>query len=181
MWNRKISPIFHESLNMARILEVPTLFVVENNLFSSHMHISQRQPSEFTARFAEANDIDFQIVDGNDVVAVYEASKDLIADARVTKKPKLIEAITYRQYGHVDWRKDIDVGVNRSERDLEAWEKRDPILRLSEALIASGLLSHSDLDKIMKDNKSNIDSCWEMALKDPYPLEEEVTKYVYSD
>jgi pyruvate dehydrogenase E1 component alpha subunit len=156
-------------------------FVVENNLFSSHMHTSLRQPFEFTARFAEANDIDYRIIDGNDVVAVYEASKELISDARSTKKPKLIEAITYRQYGHVDWRKDIDVGVNRSEKDLEAWEKRDPILRLSEALIASDLLSHSELDKIMKDNKSNIDSCWEKALDDPYPSEEELTKYVYSD
>ena len=66
--------VVHEALNLARIQGLPVLFVVENNLFASHMHISIRQPKDATARFAEANSIPCEILDGNDVVAVARAS-----------------------------------------------------------------------------------------------------------
>jgi pyruvate dehydrogenase E1 component alpha subunit len=90
------------------------LFVVENNLFASHMHISLRQPSDMISRFAVANDIPYELVDGNDVVAVVKAAKRLIGDIRSGKGPRLLELVTYRWYGHVDWRDDVDVGVDRS-------------------------------------------------------------------
>ena len=59
--------VVHESLNFARVQNAPVLFVIENNLFASHMHISQRQPENFTARFAEANNIGYEIIDGNNL------------------------------------------------------------------------------------------------------------------
>ena len=62
--------VVHESLNLAKILNLPILFVVENNLFASHMHISLRQPTTSVSRFAEANSIPFSIVDGNDVCSI---------------------------------------------------------------------------------------------------------------
>ena len=70
--------VVHESFNLAKILKLPILFVIENNLFASHMHISNRQPSEFTSRFAEANLIPYKILDGNDVIDVNETSKEII-------------------------------------------------------------------------------------------------------
>ncbi len=62
--------VFHESLNLAKNLAVPVLFVVENNLYSSHLHIDLRQSVDRTARFAEAHNVRSEVIDGNDVVRV---------------------------------------------------------------------------------------------------------------
>jgi TPP-dependent pyruvate/acetoin dehydrogenase alpha subunit len=105
--------VVHESFNLAKIQNAPVLFAIENNLFSSHMHISLRQPNDKISRFAEANEIPYELVDGNDVVAVFSAAKKQISDMREGKGPRLLELITYRWYGHVDWREDVDVGVKK--------------------------------------------------------------------
>ena len=126
--------VFHESLNFAKINNLPVLFVVENNLFSSHMDINKRQPSVFTSRFAKANLIDSEIVDGNNILEIIKTSKDLIKNIREHQKPALIEAITYRWFGHVDWREDIDVELIVVRK---TWinGKRCPIKRFSSSLI----------------------------------------------
>ena len=64
-----------------------------------------------------------ELVDGNDIVQISNAAQSLIKKARKDNKPGFIEAITYRWYGHVDWREDIDVGLNRSKEDLNNWKK----------------------------------------------------------
>ena len=74
--------VVHESLNLASLNREPIVFVVENNLFASHMHISQRQQCNSTARFALPNNVNSKVVDGNDVVAVSNAACELIANAR---------------------------------------------------------------------------------------------------
>ena len=161
--------IVHESLNLAKVLNTPTLFVVENNLFSSHMHISLRQPNSGTSRFAFANDIEFSVVDGNDCAEVFNTSKYLIDKIRKGDGPKFIEAVTYRHYGHVDWRKDVDVGVNRSEKDLDNWMKRDPILRLTNSLLEKSLINHDGILEVEDNVSSLIQDSWSKALDDPYP------------
>ena len=171
--------IVQESLNLAKVLRTPTLFVVENNLFSSHMHISLRQPSSATARFAIANEIDFEICDGNDVAKVYEKSKHLINDIRNGSGPKVIEAITYRHYGHVDFRKDIDVGVNRSQEDLENWLLRDPIKRLKETLIENNYISLDEISSYDEELSKEINELWEKAMNDPYPNSDTLLSRVY--
>ena len=133
--------VVHESFNLAKIQKAPMLFIIENNLFASHMHISLRQPSNMISRFAIANDIPYKLVDGNDVVAVAKASKELIDDMRAGKGPGFIELVTYRWYGHVDWRDDVDVGVDRALDDIENWKARDPIARLSKSMIKSKIWS----------------------------------------
>ena len=172
--------VVHESLNLARILEVPVIFVVENNLFASHMHISKRQPKDSTARFAQANDIEYRVIDGNDVLAVESSSAYLIERARKGGGPGFIEAVTYRWYGHVDWREDIDVGVNRSQNDVANWRLRDPILRLKSAMINSGMWSemqHADLESRLQ---HEVDGAWLQAVSDPYPEEGELLNRVYA-
>lgn len=171
--------VVHESLNLARVLKAPVLFVVENNLFSSHMHISQRQPHDCTARFAIANDIPCAVIDGNDVVGVYEAANSLIARSRSGEGPVFLEAVTYRWYGHVDWREDVDVGVNRSSADLAAWRKRDPISRLTTGLILAGYYTQNTIDEICITLKSQIEAAWNQALEDPYPSSNALLNKVY--
>ncbi|SMM98522.1 Pyruvate dehydrogenase E1 component alpha subunit [uncultured Candidatus Thioglobus sp.] len=173
--------VVHESFNLAKIQNAPMLFVVENNLFASHMHLSLRQPSDMIARFAVANDIAYELVDGNDVVAVAAAAKRLIDDIRSGKGPRLLELVTYRWYGHVDWRDDVDVGVERSLDDIENWKARDPIARLSQAMIESGAWSQSQENALNARLDDEINKAWDKAMSDPYPSADATLKYVYSE
>ena len=171
--------VVHESLNLARMQSAPVIFVVENNLFASHMHISKRQPLNSIARFAESNDIDYTVIDGNDVTSISNASKAFTDKARSGAGPSLIEAITYRWYGHVDWREDIDVGVNRSASDLQEWRQRDPIERLKRSLIETGQLTVEDASNLENVIQNEINSAWEAALLAPYPEVSSILDRVY--
>ncbi len=173
--------VVHESLNLARVLPSPTAFIIENNLFSSHMHISLRQPELSTIRFAEANHIDHYLIDGNNVLEVYENSKELFYNSRETGLPCFLEAVTFRHYGHVDWRKDIDVGVNRSQEDIEQWLKRDPIRRLFLGLKESSIVTEQDILDIKNKLREQIDTAWKKAVNDPYPSNEELLRRVYAN
>lgn len=173
--------VVHESLNLARMLKAPAIFVVENNLFASHMHISLRQPKESIARFAAANDIPFEIVDGNDVVMVRAAAARLIERARVGHGPGFLEAVTYRWYGHVDWREDIDVGVNRSSKDVTEWRKRDPVARLVAGLQTVGVIDTDQIAAIEAEIAKEVADAWKMAQADAYPPLSALTSRVFAD
>lgn len=173
--------VVHESLNLAKIQNAPVLFVIENNLFASHMHISLRQPSNKTSRFAIANHIPYKVVDGNDVIAVSNSAKKFIDNSRKGSGPSFLECVTYRWYGHVDWRDDIDVGVKRSLEDVEKWKARDPISRLSLAMINSGIWSEDEQSSLEDKLNTEILVAWENAMNDPFPSESSILKNVYSD
>ena len=159
--------VVHESLNLAKLNNEPILFVVENNFFSSHLHISLRQPKSFLSRFAEANGIAYKMLDGNNVFEIYENSKDLIKNIRDGSGPGFIEAITYRWLGHVDWREDIDVGVNRSSEDLRLWKERDPINRILLSLYEKDFLTPEKYDQITLKINEDINNAWSKAENDP--------------
>ena len=173
--------VVHEALNLAEIQNAPMYFVVENNLFSSHMHISLRQSSDKTCRFAIANNIPHKLVDGNDICAIYLAAKEQVAEMRQGKGPRFIELVTYRHYGHVDWRDDIDVGVERSLEDVKNWKARDPISRLSQAMIQAEMWTIEDEDDFMEKLDIEIKSAWDRAMNDDYPDLRDTLDFVYSN
>ena len=172
--------VTHESLNLAKVLNAPILFVIENNLFASHMHISQRQPNQSVSRFALANHIPYRIVDGNDVVSISKNSKELINNIRNNDKPGFLELITYRWYGHVDWKEDVDVGVKRSMKDIMNWKERDPIKRLSQSMVNSKLWTKKKEKELNKKIDKKIEIAWKEAVSDPYPSKDAIFKFVYS-
>jgi TPP-dependent pyruvate/acetoin dehydrogenase alpha subunit len=172
--------VVQESLNLARMLKAPLVFVLENNLFASHMHISLRQPLESTARFATAHDMPCEVVDGNDVVAVGDAAARLVNRARRGEGPGFLEAVTYRWYGHVDWREDIDVGVNRSIEDLTNWRAHDPVARLESAMERAGIWSVSDHDALVRELATAIAGAWKQAMRDPWPEPHALLDRVYA-
>ena len=172
--------VVHECFNLAKVLKAPVLFVIENNLFASHMHISLRQPSETISRFAEANHIPHKLLDGNDVVAVAQNSKEVIDNIRNGKGPAVLELITYRWYGHVDWREDIDVGVKRSMEDIKDWKARDPIHRLSQSMINSKIWTKEEEQEICEKIDNQIQISWEKAMNDSYPSKDSILEFVYS-
>lgn len=159
--------VFHESLNLASVLQVPILFVCENNLFSSHLHISERQPYDSVARFAPPHRVEARTVDGNDVVAVWHATDQLLHVAR-TGRPALLEAVTYRWRGHVGHREDLDVGVDRN-KELRKWQCRDPIGRLVRALENAGLIDSPRREQLEARALARIERSLRTAQDAPSP------------
>ncbi len=159
---------FHESMNLAAILNVPVLFVCENNMFSSHLHIKLRQPADSLVRYAAAHCVSFARVDGNDVVEVARVSAAAIAEMRKERKPFFLECVTYRWRGHVGHREDEDVGVQRSD-DLAIWKKRDPIARLTRSLEMAGILSEKELADVRSSVREEVAAAWQQAADDPFP------------
>lgn len=172
--------VFHESLNLASNYELPILFVVENNLFASHLDINLRQPSDSVARFADAHRIRNTIVDGNDVIRVAATAEELIGCARAGAGPALLEAVTYRFRGHVGPNEDIDVGVHRKMKDVEAWKRRCPIKRLRVAMENEGIVANEQLNELSKTVKNKVMEAVARAQSASYPKENVLLDFVYS-
>lgn len=171
--------IFHESMNLAAILNVPTLFVCENNLFSSHLHIDLRQPSDSVSRYAVAHGIAHDRLDGNDVLAVATHVEEAVAAMRQTNRPHFLELVTYRWRGHVGPREDEDVGVRRKD-DLSMWKGRDPITRLASALVDAGKLDPREPAAMWERTRERVAADWSDALTSPYPVPQTLLDNVYT-
>ena len=169
----------HESLNLAAVWKLPVLFVCENNQFSSHLHISLRQPANRVARYATAHLVPSATVDGNDVVAVSRAAEALIGAGRRGEGPGFLEAVTYRWRGHVGHRDDEDVGVNRGS-DVPLWKARDPIRRLAEALITAGALTSDSYTALDREVTAEIAQSWQKAVAADYPPASALLDRVYA-
>jgi pyruvate dehydrogenase E1 component alpha subunit len=171
--------VFHESLNLASVMGLPIIFVCENNLFSSHLHISLRQPYNSITRYAVAHGISAKVVDGNDVVAISRAASELVQQARDNRQPAMLETVTYRWRGHVGHREDLDVGVKRSE-ELILWKQRDPIRRLAQALENQSFFNAQALTAMRDEVDSLTTKALEEARKAPYPADSQLLDCVYS-
>jgi pyruvate dehydrogenase E1 component alpha subunit len=88
--------------------------------------------------------------------------------------------VTFRWYGHVDWREDLDVGVSRSTDDLANWRARDPISRLAVAMEAAKCWSAADHAAAVSELESDIASAWDRAMNDPWPADSALLDRVYA-
>ena len=171
--------ILHESLNFARVMNLPVIFVCENNLFSSHLDIQLRQPSNRVSRFADAHHIPAETIDGNDVVATADLAGRMISAARNGMGPSFIEAVTYRWRGHVGANSDVDVGLRRSAVELKLWKKRDPIDRLAKALVKERNVSSEVFDEIDRQVDIEIAKAIAFAQGSPEAKISTILEFVY--
>ncbi|HEY6882333.1 MAG TPA: thiamine pyrophosphate-dependent dehydrogenase E1 component subunit alpha [Polyangiales bacterium] len=118
--------IFHESLNLATMWNLPVLFVCENNQWQAYVHRSETMPHAGVTPWAAAHGMPAEQVDGNDVEAVRAAASKAVAYVRSTQKPMFLELSTYRLRGHFE--PDDQAYVDGAE--LAHWQARDPIARL---------------------------------------------------
>jgi TPP-dependent pyruvate/acetoin dehydrogenase alpha subunit len=172
---------FHEAMNLAAIQKLPVLFVCENNLYASHLYIEQRQLSDSTARYAKAHCVEFNVVDGNDVFAVMNATKKLVDNIRQGNGPAFLEVVTYRWLGHVGGNEDIDVGVRRSKEELDKWKKRDPIKRLVDAMFENDLINDDGCQKIKQEMQDYVVAELSRASETPYPGKDKLLYKIYCD
>ncbi len=169
---------FFESVNLAALYKLPVLFVIENNLYASHMHLAERRPCDNLDRIGRLFDIPGIRLDGNDVIAVHRAAAEAVTRARSGKGPSLLECRTYRWRGHVGHRWDEDVGVKRKD-ELHEWFPRCPIARARGALLAAGT-PPAMLDDIDSQAEAEVESAVSLARRAPLPAKESVLDHVFA-
>lgn len=136
--------VFHESLNMASLWKLPVIYVVENNQYALSMpNELESAVTDLSSRGCSYN-VPGRTVDGNNVLAVYNAARQAVEHARDGKGPFLLECVTYRVRGHARF----EQPNYRPKEEEELWKKYDPILRFKQAATTAGILSESDLEAI---------------------------------
>ncbi len=155
----------HETLNLAGLHRLPLIFVCENNLYSSHLHWSERRAVDNLDQAGTFHSVPGERVDGNDVEQVFNAAQRAWARARAGDGPSFLECRTFRWRGHVGPGTDEDVGVRRSG-ELSDWLERDP-LRLAEDRLRE--LGVSDLPEHRAAAEKEIHDALEAAHRAPEP------------
>ena len=167
---------FHESINMASIWKLPVIFVCENNLYAMGTRQSTVMAIENVADRAVAYGIPGVVVDGNDVLAVYEAAQRAVERARKGEGPTLIECKNYRHKGHSR----VDPAKYRPKEEVEEWLAKDPIKRFKEKLLQTNTLTESEIQQIEKEVSDEIEEAVKFAMESPYPAPEEALEDVYA-
>ena len=168
---------FHEAVNMAAALSLPAIFVCLNNQWGITTCIDDTLAGGDIAGRAAGYGMPGAKVDGQDVVAVYEATRDAVARARRGEGPSLIEAVTYRIGGHSSTSPDFDF---MDLRKMEAFRKRDPLALLRPRMIAERVATAAELDRIDEEVVAQTDRAVEQALADPLPAPEVATEGVFA-
>ena len=162
---------FHEGVNLAAIWDLPVLFVCENNHYGASTRVDKVMRNPKISDRAAAYGITGRTVDGNDVLAVLEASKEAIAECRDGRGPFLLELLTYRRTGHS--RRDACHYQPQSERD--EWFARDPIDRFAQVLVEGGIAEASDLEAIRAQVDARFQAAVEAARQQALPTLDELT------
>jgi pyruvate dehydrogenase E1 component alpha subunit len=167
---------FHEGLNMAAIWKLPVVFVCENNHYGISLHQSKHQTVSDVADRAAAYDIPGVVVDGNDVMAVYEAGQEAVRRARAGEGPSLIECKTYRLRGHFEG----DPQIYKPKEEAETWLAKDPLPRFESRLIQMGVLTSGRARELDAGIQAKVAEAVRFAEESPYPSAEEIFEDVYS-
>jgi TPP-dependent pyruvate/acetoin dehydrogenase alpha subunit len=168
--------IFHESVNLAVVWQLPLLFVCENNQWQAYVRRDETMPQQHVADWVAGHGIESRIVDGNDVEAVYAAALELTEAIRADGKPRFLELTTYRQRGHFE--PDDQAYVKATE--LQAWKSRDPITALTDALLAERVITPGELGSIRDRVATSIAAGLAFAVTSPWPELSELSTDVYA-
>lgn len=168
---------WHEAMNFAGLHDLPLVFLVENNLYAISVP-EKLQVSGSIAKRAEGYGFPGVEVDGNDVLAVYEAAREAFGSARRGEGPSLIEARTYRLTAHSS---DDDDRRYREREEVDGWREKDPISRFERYLKEAGLLNEEQKEEIAERIKAEVDEAVEYAEEAPPADPEEVLERVYAE
>ena len=167
---------FHEALNFAGVQQLPIVFVCENNQYAYSVPLEKSMAIDDVAIRAEGYGFDGVAINGNDVLAVYQASLGAIARARAGDGPTLIECKTYRWHGHSEH----DKAFYRTDEELAMWKSRDPIPTFTTYLQSRHVLDDQKQQDVEARVASVIDEAVEFAMNAPDPAAEEAVTDLYA-
>jgi TPP-dependent pyruvate/acetoin dehydrogenase alpha subunit len=168
--------IFHESLNLAAVWNLPILYVCENNQWQAYVHRRETMLTDKVSEWAKSYGMDSLTVDGNDVAAVQAAAAKAAAGIRRDGRPFLLETYTYRLRGHSEPDDQAYVDAN----ELAAWRAKDPVARLKAQVLESGVIGGRELAVIEARIEQRLDAAVAFAKDSPYPDLEQMTTDVYA-
>jgi len=166
----------HEAMNLATCWKLPVVFVNENNMYGISSCTLNSMCVPNVADRAAGYDMPGVVVDGNDVIAVYEAAAEAISRARQGKGPSLVECKTYRHRGHFEG----DPCDYRDDAELEEWKEKDPIPRLEQKLLEMELLTDSKIEEIKSTLQKELAGAEQFAEESPFPDVSELTEDAYT-
>lgn len=167
---------FHESLNLASIWALPVIYIIENNLYGMSMAVSKAVKIERLADRAKAYNIPGIVMDGNDVINVYDTVSEAVEKARNGEGPILIESLTYRWRGHSR----SDARAYRTREEEAEWREKCPIKRFKDRLISEGLLTEEGFKELQKKVDDELNNAVEFAKASPFPDPEDLLSDVYA-
>jgi len=171
---------FHEAMNLASLWKLPVIFICENNLYGLSTSVSRSTSTKEFLHRAAAYDMPGVTVDGMDVFAVYDTVRRAVQRARRGKGPTFVECRAYRFRGHMEG--DPKEGLTyRTEREVAAWKKRDPIDRLRRRLLEMHILTEKQSRSIEQTVASEVDAAVAFAEQSPYPEQTEAMEDVFQE
>jgi acetoin:2,6-dichlorophenolindophenol oxidoreductase subunit alpha len=168
---------FHEALNLAGLWKLPVIFFCENNLYGEGTPQNKQAPVADLAIRASSYAMPGVTVDGNNVLAVYEATKTAADRARSGGGPTLIEGKTYRQRGHYEG----DPMVYRSKAEMDEWKGRDPVVAFRGLLLGEAGISATDIARLEREVQAILDDAVAYAAASPKPEPETALAGVYGE
>lgn len=166
---------FHEGINMAAVMKLPVIFICENNQYGMSNPVKSSTLAAHLADRALGYGIPGEVIDGNDIFAVFESVGKAVNRARSGLGPTLIECMTYRWYGHMVG----DPCVYRSKEETEKWKAKDPILKLEKYLLGNNLITQEEMEQIKANCKKEIEEANEYALNSTEPVFADMFKDIY--
>jgi pyruvate dehydrogenase E1 component alpha subunit len=167
---------FHEGVNMASCWNLPVVYVIENNQYAESTCISDTCRVNNVADRAAAYGIPGKTVDGNDVLAVYEAVGEAVQRARKGDGPTLVECKTWRWHGHFEG----DMQTYKCQEEIDDWMKKDPIPRFAKQLVEMGTATAKELEKIDQNMEAEVEKAVKFAEDSPLPAPEATLEDVYA-
>lgn len=167
---------FHEALNMAAIWSLPVVYVCENNQYGMSMSTTRAFKIEHIAQRAASYGMPGVTVDGNDVLAVYDAASEALSRARAGDGPTLVECLTYRWKGHSK----SDQELYRTKEEVNIWKNKDPIRRFRDLLVDEDIISREEDAEIEEAAKRIVDEALEFAQASPEPALDTILEGVYA-
>ena len=171
--------LLYEVMNMAALWKLPVIYACENNLYGEYSKVEEMAAGALTAR-AAAFGIETHVVDGQDVLAVNQLARELVARARSGEGPFFIQLNTYRYHGHHVG--DINREYYRSKAEETLWKtERDPITNFGKWLMVEKIATENELKAIDTSVRAEAESAVAYALAAPYPDAAEVRMHVYAE
>lgn len=172
--------VFFESLNFASLKRLPVVFICENNLYSTHLPITEIQADTDIYKKAAVFNMPGLRIDGNNLGEVFASARQAIERARRGEGPTLIECLTYRWRGHVGPSWDIDNGL-RDKEEIDWWVNRCGLKRVEEYLEDRGILTAAEMKEIASRTHGQIEDAILFAQNSPFPDATDLTRYVYKE
>lgn len=167
---------FHEALNLAVLWNLPVIYILENNMYGMGTAVKRASAIPDLVVRVCSYGIEHIKVDGMDAMAVREVAEEVIKRVRKDKKPRFIEAVTYRFRGHSM----SDPDKYRTREEVEEWKEKDPIPRMEAYLKKNHGMKESDFKKIRADVEAEVKSAVDFAEESPFPAQEALLEDIYA-